>query len=324
MGVSRAELEQSLARLVAVVGDPRAGIYGPGSIAWVVNRESALMLGGGRAALLQLAHPFVAHAIDQHSDTRRDPLGRFRRTFGGVFAMVFGDLEHALASARRVHAVHTRIHGPIGEDIGAYQRGDPYDANDPDALFWVHATLVDSALQVYERVVRPLRPAERARYYEETKRQAWLFGIPDSSIPATYVDFVAYFERMCRDVLRVGKPARELAGFILAAPTPLHGPASAAYRNFTAGLLPPSVRAGYGLPFGRLEALALDAGSRAAKQAYALMPRSLRYFPAYLEAERRVAGGRRTRRVELARSVHRLVVRSMSQRAEPDAPPTRA
>ena len=324
MVISREELEQSLARLVALVGDPRAGIYGPGSMAWKVNRESALMLGGGRAALLQLAHPFVAHAVDQHSDTRVDPQGRFRRTFGGVFAMVFGDLPHALASARRVHAIHQRIYGPIEEHVGAYERGDAYEANDPNALFWVHATLVDSALLVYERLVGPLRPAERARYYEESKRQAWLFGIPDRAMPATYVDFVAYFDRMCRDVLRVGKPARELAGFILAAPTPVHIPAAAAFRNFTAGLLPPTVRAAYGFPFGRLEALTLEAGVRATKQAYALLPHSVRYFPAYLEAERRIAGRPRDERATVGRGVHRLVLRTMGQRPARELKSTRA
>jgi hypothetical protein len=30
--------------------DPRAGIFGPSSVSWTVNRESALFLGAGRAA----------------------------------------------------------------------------------------------------------------------------------------------------------------------------------------------------------------------------------------------------------------------------------
>ena len=39
----------------------------PDSLAWEIGRESALFLGGGKAALLQLAHPFVAHAIDREA-----------------------------------------------------------------------------------------------------------------------------------------------------------------------------------------------------------------------------------------------------------------
>src|SRR5829696_9079178 len=97
--VSREDLETSLARLRETVADPRAGILGPTSIGWQIGADLALFLGGGRAALLQLAHPMVAHAVDDHSRTRADVVGRFQRTFRNVFAMVFGELGDALAAA---------------------------------------------------------------------------------------------------------------------------------------------------------------------------------------------------------------------------------
>ena len=106
-----------------------------------LDREAINFLCAGRAALLQLAHPFVAHAIDQHSDTRRDPLRRFRRTFAFVYSMIFGSMDHAFACARRVHRIHERIHGNIAEDVGAFTQGSPYEANDEEALYWVYATL---------------------------------------------------------------------------------------------------------------------------------------------------------------------------------------
>ena len=99
--VTRSELEGALARVRAAVADPRDGIHGPGSPAWQLQRESMVFLGGGRAALLQLAHPFVAYAIDQHSKTRGDVVGRFQRTFRNVFAMVYGDLDTAMRAAGR-------------------------------------------------------------------------------------------------------------------------------------------------------------------------------------------------------------------------------
>ena len=123
MPVTRAELEALIAEVSASVSDPRAGVFGPGSVSWTINRESILFLGGGRAALLQLAHPWVAHGIDQHSATRSDPVGRFRRTFESVYAMLFGDLEHACRAARRVHAVHARVVGEITEDVAQHRRG---------------------------------------------------------------------------------------------------------------------------------------------------------------------------------------------------------
>src|SRR5262245_2277278 len=154
MTVTRADLERHIERLRAEVTDPKAGIYGPDSMAWTIDKEAALFRAGGKAALLQLAHPAVAHAVDQHSATRNDPLGRFQRTFDNVFAMVFGDLDSAIRHARRVHAIHSRIVGEIREEVGAYQCGDRYVANDEHALFWVHATLIHSAIEMYELCVR--------------------------------------------------------------------------------------------------------------------------------------------------------------------------
>jgi uncharacterized protein (DUF2236 family) len=104
--VSRAQLEASLAALSAEVAEPRAGLHGPGSPSWQLERDAAIFLGGGRAALLQLAHPFVAYGVHEHSRTRDDVVGRFRRTFTHVFAMAFGPLDDAVTSARRVHALH--------------------------------------------------------------------------------------------------------------------------------------------------------------------------------------------------------------------------
>ena len=99
---------------------------------WARNREAIIFLGGGRAALLQLAHPFVAQAVADHSRTREDMLGRFLRTFEHGFARVWGDLDAAVASARRVHAIHTHIHGVVRETAGGVIAGTRYDANLPE------------------------------------------------------------------------------------------------------------------------------------------------------------------------------------------------
>ena len=97
--VSPADLERELdqARLAAP-GD-EAGLFGPASATWTVNREAAIFLGAGRALLLQLAHPWVAAAIEQYSDAVHNPVGRFHRTFSIMFAMVFGSLDESFAAA---------------------------------------------------------------------------------------------------------------------------------------------------------------------------------------------------------------------------------
>ncbi|MBX3130242.1 MAG: DUF2236 domain-containing protein [Polyangiaceae bacterium] len=291
MTVSREDLAAALDELAASVVRPEHGLTGPGSWSWRIDRESVLFLGGGRAALLQLAHPFVAHAVDQHSATRSDPLGRFQRTFDNVYAMVFGELGQALRSARRVHAIHTRIHGTIDEDVGAFRRGDRYDANDEGGLLWVHATLIDSALLVYESVFGPLRPVEREAYYQETKRFALLFGLRDRHVPRDSRAFDDYMRDMlASDTIAVGRPARELGEFLFQAPSRAAQPPLRWLKSMTAGLMPERLRAPFGLRFESAERRVFRASMASLRRVYPRIPERLRVVPAYSHALRRVSG----------------------------------
>ncbi len=115
-------------------------------MSWRINRESALFLGAGRAALLQLAHPWVAVALTQHSSLLSQPIARFHNTFRIVFTLIFGSLNQAMAAARHLYALHTRIRGEMPGNAAAYKQGSPYRANEIAALRWVYATLVESAV----------------------------------------------------------------------------------------------------------------------------------------------------------------------------------
>src|SRR6185503_3687145 len=85
------------------------GLFGPGSVTWRVNREQALLLGGGCALLEQLAHPMVAAGVSDHSDFRTDPLKRLRRTLDATLAIIFGTTEEARRAADGIRAVHSRV-----------------------------------------------------------------------------------------------------------------------------------------------------------------------------------------------------------------------
>jgi uncharacterized protein (DUF2236 family) len=285
------ELERSLLRLAASVDDPRAGIHGPGSMAWRYNRESWNFIGGGRAALLQLAHPYVAHAIDQHSTTRADVRGRFRRTFASIFAMTFGDLPSALRAARRVHAVHRRITGILDEDVGVLARGHAYRANDQDALIWVHLTLVDTVLEVRRLAFGAPPAAEVRAYYDETRRFAALFGIPERALPPDAEAMAGFLRQQIDDgAVAVGRPAREIARHLLLPPSAALAAPFALYRRITSALLPPALRASFGLPDGPLDRAVAAAALRSLGALWPRLPRQLRFLPAYLEAEARVGG----------------------------------
>jgi len=247
----------------------RAGLYADDSITRRVNRENVLLLGGGRALLMQLAHPKVAAGVDEHSDFRVDPLRRLRRTVRMTMAIVFGDDATAHAAARAVNQAHARV------------RGDGYRALDPGLLLWVHATLVDSALVTYETFVRPLADTEREAFYQESQLLGMLLGMPRESFPPSYAAFQAYVASMLAgDVLHVGAKAAELARLVVR-PRVLRLPGAAfvPFEIVTAGLLPERLRHDYGLrwtaPRRRLYSIAV----RSMPRVVAVTPPVLRVWP---------------------------------------------
>jgi uncharacterized protein (DUF2236 family) len=315
MLIDRSELERCIALARGASRDPEAGLYGPGSMTWRLGAEAVLFLAGGAAALLQLAHPFVAYAVADHSATRADMLGRFVRTFENVHAMIFGTLDRATAAARRVHAIHTRVTGTLPVAVGAFPAGTPYAANDVIGLRWVHATLIQNAITAYELIVRPLAPRERAAYYEESKRFGLLFGLGEAHLPPDHDAFVRYYEdTLAGGTIAVSPAARDMAAYLLEPPHPSIAPAWRLYGLLTAGLLPPSVRAGYGLPFAAREKRVFDASIRALRLLYPRLPSRLRQVPAYIEAERRLRGD--TSPDLLARLAQRLLRHAMRRRAD--------
>ena len=290
MLVSREDLEHQLAFVRGRAPSEREGVFGPASIIWQVDREAAIFLGAGRALLLQLAHPWVAAAISQHSQVLGDPIGRFHRTFGTVFSLVFGTLEQAVAASRRLHDRHAAIHGDLSASIGCFAAGSRYQANDIAALRWVHATLTDTALLAYNLVLPALTEEQREAYYTDSQLFAALFGIPHACLPLNWPAFSAYNRAMwASDTLTVGPVARALAdqllagaGFWLCSPQ--------WYRALTAQMLPPRLRDGFGLCYGPTERSLADRALGWLRRVYPVLPARLRYVGPYQEAKARLSG----------------------------------
>lgn len=304
--VSRDRLEASLAALRAEVWDPRVGVFGPDSVTWRMAREAALLLGGGRAALLQLAHPCVASAVARFSIARRDPVGRFRGTFRHMFRLVFGDLHEAQESARAIHRVHERIAGDLAEDAGGFRKGQRYRATDVEAQVWVLAVLRDTSRLVYERIFGPLPAEDLARIADEGRRMAMLFGIEDA-VPSSPDAHRAYFERKLA-TLTVTREAAELGRRLLHLErVPGGSLARSDVRLLTAHLLPEPLACAFGLDRGGA------AGERRVERIFALaravvprLPARVRFVPAYVEAARRMEG--RTERDRIGRWMTALYV----------------
>ena len=282
--VARADIEQLWATVAAEASNPVHGIFGPSSISWKINRESALFLGAGRASLLQLAHPWVAAALDQHSNLRSDPLSRFHNTFKVVFTTIFGTLQQALAASRSLYNLHTHIQGEVPASAGAFAAGSHYQANEVDALRWVFATLVESAINAYESVLPPLSCSEKETYYAESKTLAMLFGISPSALPPDWSAFESYNRDMwASDSLAVNPLSRDLAHRVL------HGrgswvPVPHWYRALTAAWMPDRLREAFALDYTGRERRAAEKAFRRLPTLYRRMPSALRYVGPYHEA----------------------------------------
>lgn len=292
IAITRDSFEAQLERVAASVKDPQVGLFGPDSMMWRLSRHALFGAhGAGRALLLQIAHPWVTQGVDEHSKTRADPLGRAKRTFTTVLSIVYGNLEQATKYARAVHNVHSRIQGAMHYEAGAFGEGSQYMANEANAMLWVHATLWDTTVMMYELFRRPLSREEKDQFYEETRLFAYMFGIPDEILPPDWESFMEYNRSMWKsDQLVVTDATRELTSFLF---TPLHftlTPAMGWLKIATAATLPPRLRDDFGLVYGRKEKLLFASGRKLLSVAEPMTPGIMRNGPAYVEATRRIRG----------------------------------
>ncbi len=255
------------------------------SVLWRVDREMVLLLGGGRALLMQLAHPKVAEGVADHSRFRQDPMGRLYQTMNTMWSIVFDEVPQAQLSLQQLRQVHRQVQGALKQG-DVLPVGTPYSAQDPALLLWVHATLVDSAVLSYELFVGPLSGQEKRQYYDETKRLAHFLGVPESRIPDSLEAFNDYMREMIdSDAISVGATARALAEEILR-PRPwilkMAGPVSAL---ITIGLLPEKLRRQYGLKWNHRKEKMLKLLAASVRATLSLVPAPFRVVPHARAAE---------------------------------------
>ncbi|MEM9654562.1 MAG: oxygenase MpaB family protein [Actinomycetota bacterium] len=206
------------------------GLFGPASVAWRVHGDSAMLIGGLRALLLQTLHPLAMAGVADHSDYRHDPWGRLHRTGRFIGATTFGSTKVAERMIRVVRNVHGRVEGTAPD-------GRPYSANDPHLLAWVHITEVDSFLAAYDRYgAGKLTDAERDQYVAEMAEVGHRLGAVD--LPTTKADLEKALDGF-QEECTFDEQAKEGLQFLLRPPVPFA--TKGAYGLITAasiGLLP--------------------------------------------------------------------------------------
>jgi uncharacterized protein (DUF2236 family) len=174
-------------------GDP--GVFGPDSVTWrVLSNPASVFIGGITAVLFELAEPRVRSGVWDHTEFRRDPARRVRRTGLATMTFTYGSTRDAEALTARVRRLHDRVRGTTPD-------GQPYEANDPELLTWVGVTAGYGFLSAYLRYVNPrLTRAEQDRYYAESIRACHYYGV--NRVPGSVAEVEAYFDsmrpRLCR------------------------------------------------------------------------------------------------------------------------------
>ncbi|HUR85381.1 MAG TPA: oxygenase MpaB family protein [Solirubrobacteraceae bacterium] len=246
-----------------------------------VHREVAVAFSGPRALLMQAAHPVAFEGFFAVTGALDKPYERLRRTAEVMNTVGFGSREDADRATRRVRAIHKRVRGELSAPAGRFPAGTPFAADDPELLLWVLATLVDSALVVYERYVGSLSEAERDAYWQDYRVIGSLFGLQDGEMPGAIRDFDDYMRDMLDGPdLFVTSAARELAiEIVMRPPVPLKRRPVLEIANFvTVGLLPAQLRRQYGLSWDPLRSLMLRGGAEYTKRVLVpLAPGRLRF-----------------------------------------------
>jgi uncharacterized protein (DUF2236 family) len=132
-----------------------------------INAERLVLVAWTRAILLQFAHPLIAAGVADHSTFRGSPaaaVARLRQTVDAMLSLTFGTEAERETALQGIRGIHRRVSGTLATASPCFPAGARYSAEDPALLTWVHATLIESSVLVYEQLVEPLTPAERDRY----------------------------------------------------------------------------------------------------------------------------------------------------------------
>ncbi|MEF2976956.1 oxygenase MpaB family protein [Subtercola sp. YIM 133946] len=152
-----------------------AGFFAPGSATWAVHGQTATIVAGVRALLIQALHPGALAGVHDWSRYREDPLGRLAGTIRWIFTVTYADTATAVSASNWVLRLHERV---VGSYIDAQGLERPYAANDPELLSWVHLAFTDSFLATAKLWSDPI-PGGPDAYVREWAKAGELMGVPN-------------------------------------------------------------------------------------------------------------------------------------------------
>lgn len=183
------------------------GLFGPGSVVWRVHGDvTTMMVGGVAALLLQMLHPAVLAGVWDHSGFREDMLVRLRRTARFIALTTYGSRSEAEGVIARVRDIHASVRGLL-------PNGNPYEADDPHLLTWVHVTETSNFLDAWIRYAEPrMSISDQDRYFAEVALVAEKLGASD--VPKSRAATMALIDRV-RAELQFDQRTKEVADCLI-------------------------------------------------------------------------------------------------------------
>ena len=93
------------------------GFFGPASVTWRLSADLSSIVAGLRALLVQALHPLAMAGVDQHSDWRRDPVGRLAATSSYLATVSFGDRAAAERATRPAASAYASVAMPTNSPL---------------------------------------------------------------------------------------------------------------------------------------------------------------------------------------------------------------
>ena len=241
-----------------------------------IGREVCLLAGGPAAVVLQAAHPVVAAGVAAFSRFREAPYQRLFHTLNTVYAIVFGTQSEVERISAAMIDRHRRIAGP------------GFSGLDPDAQYWVLATLIKAAIENYERVYGRLADPVRETYYKDMLVFGRCFGLDPAGYPQHWPDFVAYYQAMLAGPrLGSGDHCHEVIHAIVYPRAPWYLRIAMPWTRFLiVEQIPAELRHRLGLRSTRWTRIQWAFFQRIIGL-IRFMPRRLRWVPAHFKAEKR-------------------------------------